>query len=128
MKDTTEKLLDKADRSLAAAADDLANGHLEAAVNRVYYAMFYAAEALLNEHDLTFRKHGGVHAAFGAHFAKSAELDPKYHRWLLAAFNKRIIADYGVDAHLQDDETRESLLRAREFVQAAREYLRQDSL
>ena len=28
--------------------------------------MFYLAEALLNEKELRFKKHGGVHAAFGA--------------------------------------------------------------
>jgi hypothetical protein len=52
--------------------------------------MFYTAEALLNERSLRFKKHGGVHAAFGEHFAKPGLLDAKYHRWLLAAFEKRI--------------------------------------
>jgi uncharacterized protein (UPF0332 family) len=33
--------------------------------------MFYVAEALLFEKGLQFRKHSGVHSAFGEHFAKA---------------------------------------------------------
>ena len=42
---------------------------------------FYLAVALLNERDLHFRKHAGVHAAFGEHFAKTGVINPKFHRW-----------------------------------------------
>ncbi|MGH8566242.1 MAG: HEPN domain-containing protein [Gammaproteobacteria bacterium] len=51
--------------------------HVEAAAARAYYAMFYVAEALLYERGLSFRKHAGVHGAFGQHFAKSGVLDAK---------------------------------------------------
>ncbi len=119
----TVKLLEKAGRSIAAAGSALADGHVEAAANRAYYAMFYVADALLNERGLRFRKHGGVHGAFGEHFAKSALLDPRYHRWLLAAFNKRITADYGVDVELSAREVKDMLAQARQFLQAAREFL-----
>ena len=123
MNATTAKLLEKTGRSIAAAESALAGGHVEAAASRVYYAMFYAAEALLNERGLHFRKHGGVHGAFGEHFAKSGLLDPRYHRWLLAAFNKRIAADYGVDVELSAREVEDMLAQAREFLDAAREFL-----
>jgi uncharacterized protein (UPF0332 family) len=119
MTEAAQKLLDKSSRSIAAGDAPLAAGHLEAAANRAYYAMFYAAEALLEERGLRFRKHGGVHAAFGEHFAKANLLDAKYHRWLLAAFNKRITADYGVDAVLSASEITDMLSQAREFRQAA---------
>ena len=36
------------------------------AASRAYYAMFYAAEALLQSRGLAFSKHSAVHAAFGA--------------------------------------------------------------
>ena len=123
MNDSTAKLLDKSARYIAAAEDSLAAGHWEAAASRAYYAMFYVAEALLNERSLRFRKHGGVHGAFGEHFAKPGLLDPKYHRWLLAAFNKRITADYGVDAELSAPEVQEMLTQARDFLEAARLFL-----
>ncbi len=125
MNDTTVKLLDKATRSIAAGESALADGHVEAAANRAYYAMFYVAEALLNERGLTFRKHAGVHSAFGEHFARQGLLDTRYHRRLLAAFNKRVAADYGVDAELSAAEVEQMLGQAREFLQAGRELLEQ---
>ncbi len=124
MNPTTAKLLEKTDRAIGAGESALANGYVEVAASRAYYAMFYVAEALLHERGLYFRKHGGVHSAFGKHFAKTAVLDPRYHRWLLAAFNKRITADYGVDVELSVQEVKEMLAQACEFVEAARKFLK----
>ncbi len=123
MNEISAKLLEKADRSIAAGTSALANKHIEAAAGRAYYAMFYCAEALLNERGLRFRKHGGVHSAFGEHFAKSGLLDPRYHRRLLAAFNKRIAADYGVDVELGAQEVNDMLTDAQDFLQVARKFL-----
>jgi len=87
MKEYTGKLLDKAMDSIEGAEILLTNGKAEIAVGRAYYAMFYVAEALLNEKDLRFGKHGNVHAAYGEHFAKTKLLDPKFHRWLMNSFD-----------------------------------------
>lgn len=123
MSEQTRKLLDKADRAIHAADVLLNDGDPDCAVGRAYYAMFYAAEALLVEQGLRFRKHGSVHAAFGEHFAKGAVLDPKYHRWLLDAYDTRILADYGVEAELTIEDATQILEHAREFVGEARRYL-----
>ena len=47
MKEATEKLLEKFARAIETARRTLAIPDTEAAVARAYYAMFYAAEALL---------------------------------------------------------------------------------
>jgi uncharacterized protein (UPF0332 family) len=44
--------------------------------------------------------------------------DPKYHRWLLAAFSKRVIADYGIEAELTAADAQEMIAQAREFCNA----------
>lgn len=124
MKEGSSKLLGKATRALRAVERLLQSGDAEFAAGRVYYAMFYTAEALLNEKGMHFRKHGGVHGAFGEHFVKTGELDAKYHRWLLEASNNRIAVDYGVDAVITPKEVARMLEQAREFIQEARRYLR----
>jgi uncharacterized protein (UPF0332 family) len=48
MRDITQALLEKADRAIA-AAETLFEIDADSAVNRAYYGMFYAAEALLAE-------------------------------------------------------------------------------
>jgi uncharacterized protein (UPF0332 family) len=95
MKEVSEKRLAKAVRSIAAAERLLGHCDAEFAVSRAYYAMFYVAEALLHERNLQFSKHAAVHAAFGKQFAKTGDLDPKYHRWLIQAFNSRITGTMG---------------------------------
>lgn len=86
--------------------------------------MFYTAEALLEEIELRYSKHGGVHGAFGAHYVKTGLFDQKYHRWLLNAFDQRIEGDYGVEIIAVDmDEVRKMIAQAEEFLAAARSYL-----
>lgn len=120
MKEEAEKLLDKASGSIDAARTLLDAGHLEPAASRCYYAMFYVAEALLAGQNLRFRKHGGVHAAFGKELVQSGQLDAKYHRWLLDAFDRRIQADYGFEAELSSGEVEEMLGQAAEFLSVAK--------
>lgn len=123
MTDASRKFLDKAARSIQASERMLHAGDAEFAASRAYYAMFYVAEALLNEKGLRFRKHGGVHGAFGEHFAKTSALDPKFHRWLLEGFNKRISVDYGVEASVTSEDVARMIEQAREFLQEARRFL-----
>jgi len=118
----TQKLLDKASRALRAAENLLDNDDPDFSAGRSYYAMFYIAEALLHEKDLRSRKHSGVHSLFGETFAKTGAMDPKFHRWLLDAFDKRIQADYGFDIALTRDDAAQMIAQAREFLEAARQF------
>jgi len=97
MKETTQQLFARAVDAIEAADILLTNGKTDIAAGRAYYAMFYVAEALLNESGFKFGKHGNVIAAYGQHFAKNKELDPKFHRWLLTSFDQRQIGDYAFD-------------------------------
>ena len=54
MKEAARKLLDKARRAIGAAETLLQAGDMEFAAGRAYYAMFYAAEAFLNELGFAF--------------------------------------------------------------------------
>ena len=123
MKEATGKLLEKATRALEVAERLGKSGDAEFSVGRAYYAMFYVAEALLNERGLRFRKHGGVHGAFAEHFVKTGLLDGKYHRWLLEAFSKRITGDYGIDAELTSEDATLLIGQARKFLEAAKHIL-----
>ncbi len=127
MKEITKQFLEKADEAIVAAQQLLTDGHSDFAAGRAYYAMFYVTEALLNEKGLRFRKHGGVHGAFGEHFAKPGLLDAKYHQWLLAAFEERIAADYEVGEPIEAGTVEIMIQQAREFLQAARKYLASES-
>ena len=124
MKDYSSKLLSKALDAIEAAEALLNIDKAEIAVGRAYYSMFYVAEALLyNEFDVKLNQHGQVIAAYGKNFAKTKALDPKFHRWLRDGFDKRISGDYGVDTGIEDDIAANMINQAREFLEAAQEYL-----
>ncbi len=124
MKEYASKLLDKALDTIEGAEGLMNIRKAEIAVGRAYYAMFYVAEALLyNEFDLKLNQHGQVIAAYGKNFAKTKALDPKYHRWLRDGFEKRIFGDYGVDTGINEDVAADMINQAREFYEAALEYL-----
>ena len=124
MKDYSSKLLSKALDAIEGAEALLNIDKAEIAVGRAYYSMFYVAEALLyNEFDLKLNQHGQVIAAYGKNFAKTKALDPKFHRWLRDGFDKRISGDYGVDTGIEDDIAANMINQAREFLEAAQEYL-----
>jgi uncharacterized protein (UPF0332 family) len=119
-----ERLLDKAGHAIRAAEILLDAEERDFAAGRAYYAMFYVAEALLLERGKRFRKHSAVHAAFGEQFTKAGLLESKYHRWLLDAFDRRIVSDYDTTGELSPHEVRETINRAREFLTQANRFLR----
>lgn len=124
MKEESKALLDKASRAIALAEKTSKEGNLDFAAGRLYYAMFYSARALLLEKGLRrFTKHKAVHSAFGQHFSKTNVLDPKFHRWLIDAFDKRILGDYEAFLGLTSEDIEEMTAQAREFLEAATTYL-----
>lgn len=123
MKETSDKLLKKAARALRVAERLRKSRDAEFAVGRAFYVMFYVAQALLNERGLRFRKHAGIHGAFAEHFVKTGLLDKRYHRWLLAAFSKRITGDYGIEAEITADDAKILIEQAREFLETGKKFL-----
>ena len=123
MKEHSRKLLAKAVDTIEGAKGLLNMDKAEIAAGRAYYAMFYVAETLLYEINLEFSKHGQVIAAYGKNFAKTNELDPKFHHWLRGGFDTRILGDYDVDAEISAQLAASLINQAQEFLEAAQLYL-----
>lgn len=123
MKERSAKLLAKAERAIDAAARLLEAGHIDFAADRGYYACFYVAEALLADRDLAFSSHGAVHGRYGKEFAKTGQLDPRFHRLLLNAFDKRQVAVYELEAALVEEEVRHLVDEAKDFLATAHAFL-----
>lgn len=63
---------------LEVAALNLSEDFYGSAVNRAYYAIFYAANALLVTQGLARSKHSGVIAAFRERFVKTGLIEAEY--------------------------------------------------
>jgi uncharacterized protein (UPF0332 family) len=115
-------LLEKAHRSLQAAKLLNAQQLAEFAVSRAYYAMFYVAEALLEGEGFTFSKHSAVIAAFGQQFAKTGRIPAEFHRYLIAAEQSRIRADYNIEPNLTQADAAQIIERAEVFLTFAQQF------
>jgi uncharacterized protein (UPF0332 family) len=118
--------LDRANNALKQAGDNLNLGHYDVATSRAYYAMFYAASALLVSQGISRSKHSGVHAAFGQYFVKPGLIEPQYGRMLVNAFNVRLDSDYEAKPSLSLELAEDILRDASQFVDRAATYLEEE--
>ena len=58
---------------------------------------------------------------------KHKELDPKFHRWLVDAFDVRVSGDYDVDTGISITIVADMISQAREFLEATQAYLEKRS-
>ena len=66
--------IERAKATVAEVRDIVELGHYNTAMNRLYYACFYAAIALLIKHKIEARTHSGVRRMLGLHFVKTGKV------------------------------------------------------
>jgi uncharacterized protein (UPF0332 family) len=94
-RDEPQRWLKRAFNALKAAETLAAQELFDDSISRAYYAMFYAANALLVKDGINVGgRHSAVVAAFGQQYAKSGKIDSRYHRMLIQDFEWRQKADY----------------------------------
>jgi len=119
-----EALIEKAERFLHSAQILSEEGDFDSAASRIYYAMLFMAQALLESRGYTFSSHRATISAFGQQFAKTKILDPVFHQALLNAFSQRQLGDYAVYSGIQKEDVMDLLSQATRFVDAAKEFLK----
>jgi len=124
MTDEVGRYLQKAEHTLKVAEDLLGAGHAPDAASKIYYAMYYAAQALLKAEGIEVIKHSAVESAFGYYFAKPGRIDQKYHRMLINARKVREIADYDLDEEIIEPVASLKIEEGRAFLSAAKDFLR----
>ena len=76
------------------AASSIEHGFYGTAINRAYYALFYATSGLLLTKDISRGKHAGVIAAFRQHFVKPGLIEPEYSDLYGDVMDARVDSDY----------------------------------
>lgn len=116
-------LMERAKRYIKSAGILLKDGDFDSSVSRSYYAMFYAAEAVLLTKNLKFSSHRSVISLFGKYFVKTDIFKPDMGKHLRNAFDKRLVGDYSFAPEVNEEEAKEVLSRAWEFVQDIKNHL-----
>ena len=92
-------------------------------VNRSYYAMFYAALALLQKISKAPSKHSGVISLFDKEFVMRGVFEKELSKDFHKAFELRQSIDYKIIKPISTDKANEIWQKAVNFVQSIEHYL-----
>lgn len=92
-------------------------GSWNSAVNRVYYACFYAVSALFSKHHIKTRTHSGVKSQFGLMFIMTGLIDKKWGAIYSDIFTLRQKGDYADFIEFDEHELNTLIPEAREFIE-----------
>jgi uncharacterized protein (UPF0332 family) len=125
-RDEVALYVEHAQQMLQVADHNLADGFYASAINRAYYAIFYAANALLATKGLSRSKHSAVIAAFRQHFIKPGLLESEYSDIYGRVMDDRHQADYDiVESTVDPARAQTDLEDAWRFVKRVEHYLKQ---
>lgn len=118
--------IENAREMLEVARLNLDNDFYASAVNRAYYAIFYAANALLVTKYLSQGKHSGVISAFRQHFVKTGLIAPEYSDLYGRIMGNRHTSDYELESSITKELASADLADARKFVAEVTRWLNQE--
>ncbi len=112
--------LEQADECTESAQILLENGKRGRAASCAYYAMFYAALALLAQGKRETSKHSGAIALFDRDFVKPGLFGSELSSWLHETFHLRQEADYRPLVEITPERAGAALERAKAFAAAVK--------
>jgi len=86
--------LEKAKNTMLDAKRFMGEATQESIVNRIYYAMFYAVNALLITRGLSSSKHSGVRALFNKEIVNKGLIEKQWGEFYSDMFDRRQKGDY----------------------------------
>ena len=97
------------------------SGHWNGCINRLYYACFYAVNALLLTKRLSSPKHTGVRSLFSLHFVRDGAFPKNLAALYNSLFDTRQESDYEDFFTPDPEETQAWLVQAEQFIRHAEE-------
>ena len=115
--------IESAENTLAEVETHRANGFYNTAVNRLYYACYYAATAILIANGIEVKSHDGVRMNLGKFIVQEGILTPELGRYFSRLFSKRSTGDYD-DFFNHSIETVDELMPdAKLFIQTIKDWV-----
>jgi uncharacterized protein (UPF0332 family) len=108
---------EKAKMTFAEVDVQLDNHFWNTAINRLYYACFYAVSALLIQKDIKAYTHTGIKQMFGLHIVLTGLIDPEISKIYNTLFDKRQKGDYEDFFYFDESSARQLVLPAKELIQ-----------
>jgi len=103
-----------------------ANNKLRAAINRIYYGMFYSLLAIGLKHQFETSKHQQLLGWFNKNFIHTGKIEVKYGEMIKNAFRSRNISDYETDVIYSKENVDVMLIDMKEFIAAMEIFVSED--
>jgi len=88
------------------------------AINRLYYACFYAVTALLTNQQIETKTHAGALRMLSQHFTKTEQLSISLSRFYADLFDNRQTSDYADFSYFDREMVEELYKQAIDFIDA----------
>ena len=108
--------LEKAHEALESARLEYKDERLTFAMNRIYYACFYALTAVFRDRDKMFKKHKGLRSALHRDLVRSGVLEERWGKFFDDVFEARQRGDYTPMVTFEPDQIEEFLKQAEAFL------------
>ena len=115
-KDLINYRIDKAKVTLQAARLLISNGFYASAINRLYYACFYAVIALFLTDEITVKSHNGVRTLLGKNYILTKRLSVKMGEIFNDLFENRQSGDYDDIFDIDQQKAEELYQSANYFI------------
>lgn len=113
-----KKYLQVAKETLEDADCLIKEERIRGAVNRIYYAAFYAVSALLISDKLSTKKHSGVRSLLNKNYVQTKLLNVEYAKFYNGIYDLRHSLDYLRDEVLDPGEIKELRDNAQKMIEA----------
>lgn len=112
--------LKRASESLQSAQVLVDSGMYYEALSRMYYACFYAVNALLYQHGMSAKRHSGVQSLFNQHFVRTQKVSRELANLYNDLFDLRLMSDYQDFYEPNPEEITQLLPQVEAFIEAIR--------
>ena len=116
--------LKRADETLVETNDLIRMSHWHGAANRLYYACYYAASALLIKHGISTHSHAGVINQLSLHFVSKKVISNELGKLYKQLFNLRQSSDYGDWVVIREEDIRPLIEPAEKFIEEIKKLIK----
>jgi uncharacterized protein (UPF0332 family) len=109
--------LQRAKETLTEVQGNIELGYWRVAANRLYYACYYAASALLIKNGFTAHTHTGVINQIGLHFVKNGKVSMEQGKLFRLLFELRQIGDYSDWISVNREDVIPRIEPAKQFIE-----------
>jgi len=113
--------LENADKTLNEISLHIQNELWNTAINRLYYACFYAVSALLINSSIETQTHAGARRMLSLHFTKTGKLPTEWSKFYTDLFENRQTGDYADFVNFERETVEELYEQAKIFVKTIKQ-------